>query len=59
MLEMLNWLVSRHLTAATGLNQIDFGWEICSTDGHPRTFTMSAYRLGLRCHSGGTACYSS
>jgi hypothetical protein len=58
-LAMLKWLVSRHLTIATGLNQIDFGWEICSTDGHRQRFRMSAYRLGLRCHAGGTACYSS
>jgi hypothetical protein len=58
-LAMLNWLISRHLTAANGLNQIDFGWEICSTDGRPQTFTMSAYRLGVRCHSGGSACYAS
>jgi hypothetical protein len=49
-LAMLNWLVQRHLTAATGLNQIDFGWEICSTDGQPQTFTLSAYRLTLRSH---------
>jgi Glycosyl hydrolase family 12 len=58
-LAMLDWLVSHHLTAATGVNQIDFGWEICSTDGRPQTFAMSAYRLGLRCRSGGTACYAS
>lgn len=58
-LAILNWLVSHHLTAANGLNQIDFGWEICSTDGRPQTFTMSAYRLRLRCRSGGSACYAS
>jgi hypothetical protein len=58
-LAMLSWLVRHHLTAATGLNQIDFGWEICSTGGRARIFTISSYRLGLRCRSHGSACYSS
>jgi hypothetical protein len=58
-LSMLRWLVRDHLTVASGLDQIDFGWEICSTLGRPQTFTMSAYRLSLRCRSGGSACYAS
>jgi hypothetical protein len=58
-LAMLEWLVQRKLTAATGLNQVDFGWEICSTDGKAETFRMSRYALSLQCRAGGKACYSS
>lgn len=55
---MLRWLIARHLTVATGLNQIDFGWEICSTAGRPETFVMHRYSLRLRCHHGGSGCYA-
>ncbi len=42
----LNWLESNgYLPAGSGLNQIDFGWEICSTGGVPETFTLSQYRI--------------
>ncbi|MGH3279956.1 MAG: GH12 family glycosyl hydrolase domain-containing protein [Trebonia sp.] len=45
-LDDLNWLESNgYVPAGSGLNQIDFGWEICSTGGSPQTFTMSQYRL--------------
>lgn len=59
-LTMLDWLEARHLSPAhSGLNQIDFGWEICSTNSKPWTFTMSAYTLRLGCaKSGSTACWS-
>jgi hypothetical protein len=57
-LPMLDWLLQRRLTAATGLNQIDFGWEICSTGGRPETFTISGYSIHLRCQQHGNACYS-
>jgi Glycosyl hydrolase family 12 len=57
MLAMLYWLTAHHLTAATGLNQVDFGWEICSTRGKPATFTISRYSVRLRCRGGGGACY--
>ncbi|MGH2873032.1 MAG: GH12 family glycosyl hydrolase domain-containing protein, partial [Solirubrobacteraceae bacterium] len=58
-LAVLRWLMARRLTDATGVNQIDFGWEICSTDGRPETFAISRYSLRLRCRGGGRACYSS
>lgn len=59
-LTMLDWLVAHGYSARTsGVNQIDFGWEICSTDGQPWTFTISKYELGLECAAGGTACWSS
>jgi hypothetical protein len=56
-LTMLNWLESNGYSAAgSGLNQIDFGWEICSTDGKAETFTMSQYDLHVACATSGTAC---
>lgn len=58
-LAMLDWLMRRRLTAATGLNQVDFGWEISSTDGRPETVTMARYGLRLRCRGGGHRCYAS
>ena len=58
-LPMLDWLLRHRLTIATGLNQLDFGWEICSTDGRPERFTISRYDIHLRCRRGGKACYSS
>jgi hypothetical protein len=56
---MLTWLIAHHLTAATGVNEIDFGWEICSTGGRPETFVMHHYFLHMRCRGGGSRCYSS
>jgi glycosyl hydrolase family 12 len=42
----LNWLESNgYMPAGSGLNQIDFGYEICSTGGVPETFTLSGYSL--------------
>jgi hypothetical protein len=42
----LNWLESNgYMPAGSGLNQIDFGWEICSTGGVAKTFTMNQYSL--------------
>jgi hypothetical protein len=59
-LAMLNWLVSKGLSPAeSGLNQVDFGWEICSTDGKPETFLMTDYHLKVACASSGTSCWSS
>lgn len=58
-LVMLQWL-ERHgeMSRNSGLNQVDFGWEICSTGSRPETFTMSAYTLRLGCLKGGTGCWS-
>lgn len=59
-LSMLVWLEAHGLMPAhSGLNQIDFGWEICSTGGKPETFAMKAYNLRLACVKHGTACWSS
>jgi hypothetical protein len=49
----LNWLESNgYMPAGSGLNQIDFGWEICSTAGVPETFTLSQYGIKASCSSG-------
>ena len=56
-LTMLDWLGSHGYSAAgSGLNQINFGWEICSTGGKADTFTMSRYDLRVVCATSGTAC---
>jgi hypothetical protein len=44
-LSMLTWLESHgYLPAGSGLNQIDYGFEICSTPG-AETFTVSQYGI--------------
>jgi len=44
-LSMVNWLVSNgYLPQGTGLNQIDYGFEICSTPG-PETFQVSSFSI--------------
>jgi Glycosyl hydrolase family 12 len=44
-LSMLTWLQSHgYLPANSGLNQIDYGFEICSTPG-PETFTVSQFAI--------------
>ncbi len=54
-LPMLVWLESHGYSAAgSGLSQLDFGWEICSTGGKAETFTMSQYDLRVVCASGTT-----
>jgi hypothetical protein len=60
LLVMLDWLRSHGYSPAnSGLNQVDFGWEICSTDGKAETFTISKYDLDLGCAARGTGCWSS
>jgi hypothetical protein len=57
-LDDLKWLESNgDMPAGSGLNQVDFGWEICSTGGVPQTFTMSHYGLKMSCTSG-SSCTS-
>jgi hypothetical protein len=44
-LSMLTWLESHgYLPAGSGLNQIDYGFEICSTNG-PETFSVSQFAI--------------
>lgn len=57
-LVMLNWLESHgYSPKGSGLNQINFGWEICSTGGEAETFTVSKYDLRVVCAASGTACW--
>ncbi|HEY0935226.1 MAG TPA: hypothetical protein VGD91_15970 [Trebonia sp.] len=56
LLDDLKWLESNgYMAAGSGINQIDFGWEICSTGGVPATFTLSQYGIKASCTSG-TSC---
>jgi hypothetical protein len=52
-LDDLNWLVSNgYMPAASGLNQVDFGFELCSTGGTPETFDVTQYGIKGSCKSG-------
>jgi len=43
---MLKWLMNHgYLAAHARIAQVDFGWEICSTGGHPRQFSVTRYNL--------------
>jgi hypothetical protein len=54
-LPMLSWLQSHdYLPPHTGLNQIDYGFEICSTPG-PETFDVSRFAIDITCKAAG-AC---
>jgi len=52
-LAALEWLESHgYMPAGSGVNQIDFGWEICSTGGSAKTFSMTRYGIESSCASG-------
>jgi hypothetical protein len=45
-LASLNWLISHHqLAANVTLTQVNYGWEIASTGGQARSFTMKNFWL--------------
>ena len=45
-LAMLDWLVRRgYLPQGSGLTDISYGFEICSTGGRPETFTVSRFSI--------------
>jgi hypothetical protein len=45
-LAMLTWLVSHgYLPQRSGLTDISYGFEICSTGGQPETFTVSRFSI--------------
>jgi len=45
-LASLQWLIEhRYLPASATLSQVDFGWEVASTDGRPMDFAMTSYWL--------------
>jgi hypothetical protein len=42
----LDWLMSNgYMPTGSGVNQIDFGFEICSTGGVPQTFSVTGYGI--------------
>lgn len=46
MLASIRWLIHHgYLNAKVTLTQVNFGWEIASTDGRPRDFTVTNYWL--------------
>jgi hypothetical protein len=48
-LAFLRWLVGQHyLRASAGVSQVDFGWEIASTNGVPLEFRMRQYTLAAK-----------
>ncbi len=48
-LASINWLISHgYVPASATLTQVDFGWEIASTHGHPGDFQVSNYWLHTR-----------
>ena len=45
-LRVLNWLISNgYVPSGVGLSQIGFGWEICSTGGVAKTFSLTGYSI--------------
>jgi hypothetical protein len=45
LLTMIKWLKTNSYITSTGLNQVDYGFELCSTSGAPETFSVSAYSI--------------
>jgi hypothetical protein len=52
LLSLFNWLHSAGYSTETGVNQIDYGFELCSTSGHTEAFTVTGYTLDATCASG-------
>jgi hypothetical protein len=51
-LAMLTWLENHgYVPQGSGLNQIDYGFEICSTPG-PEKFSVTGYDIRSTCHAG-------
>lgn len=45
-LALLDWLdQNRYIAATATVNDVEYGWEICSTNGRPENFTMLGYKL--------------
>lgn len=46
LLKALVWLEAHgYISSSDTLGQVNFGWEICSTDGKPMDFTVTNYNL--------------
>lgn len=45
----LDWLMShRYIPSESAINDVEFGWEICSTNGRLESFQVKSYTLYLR-----------
>ena len=45
-LAVLQWLINNnHIPASSGLTDVEFGFELCSTGGVPQTFSVNNYTL--------------
>ena len=49
---LFSWLRSNGYSDETGINQLDFGFELCSTSGRTETFDVTDYTLDATCTSG-------
>ena len=48
-LALLRWLVRhRYMRATATIDQVQFGWELCSTGGKWRVFRVTRYNLITR-----------
>jgi hypothetical protein len=54
-LAFLSW-VNSHVTPITGVSQIQYGFELCSTGGTAEDFAVSALTIRDTCTGGGTGC---
>jgi hypothetical protein len=46
LLAMFNWMITQGWIASSStLDQIDFGFEICSTSGRSATFSVDAFSI--------------
>lgn len=52
-LDDMKWLEANgYVPAGSGLNQVDFGFELCSTGGAAQTFAVSQFGIKATCTSG-------
>jgi glycosyl hydrolase family 12 len=57
-LAISQWLESKgYVPAGSGVSEINFGWELCSTNGQLLTFKVTGYDLRAGCSGGGTSCF--
>lgn len=52
LLSLVNWLQANGYLTTNGINQVDYGFELCSTSGVSETFSVTAYSLDATCASG-------
>ena len=55
LLSLFTWLQANGYSNETGINQIDYGFELCSTSGQTETFKVTSYTLDASCN-GSDSC---